>query len=390
MNPTRNARRYIFTMAAAWTVFILLAGMAAAAGLPKTVAWTAYSVKSSGYAQSAAIGDAMAKAEGITLRVIPAGNDIARMAPLRSGKAHFSAMGSGSYLAQEGVSDFASEQWGPQPLRLVLASWADTNTGNVATAKDANIRTMADLKGKRVAWVIGGAALNANMTGFMAFGNVTWDDVEKVEFPGWSQSMKGLVNGQVDAAIASTASPPTFELDASPRGIFWPETPAGDKAGWKRFKGKAPWFNPHNAIAGSGGISKDNPHHGGSYGYPILVTYSKMASGAVYHQAKLIDTTFDIYKGAHPGAKGWAIDRQSFDWMLPYHEGAIRYFKEIGVWNSRFQKTTDRLIKRQAVLQKAWARAKSEMGGKDGFRAHWMKTRAAMLKSAGMDPIWEK
>ena len=332
----------------------------------------------------------MAKAEGITLRVIPAGNDIARMAPLRINRAHFSAMGSGSYLAQEGVSDFANEKWGPQPLRLLMASWADTNTGNVATAKDAGIRTMADMRGKRVAWVVGGAALNANLTAFLAFGGLTWDDVKKVEFAGWSQSMKGLVNGQVDAAIASTASPPTRELEASPRGIFWPETPASDKAGWKRLKGKAPWFNPHNAIAGSGGISPNKPHHGGSYGYPILITYASTDAGMVEHQVRLIHTQFDAYKGAHPGAKGWHIKRQAFTWMLPYHKGAIAYFKKIGVWTRSAQKRTDHLIRRQNVLQKAWRKAKSEMAGKSGFRAHWMKTRAASLQAAGMDPVWLK
>jgi len=365
-------------------------GLAPAKDLPKTVAWTAYNVKSTGYVQAAAIGNAMAKSAGITLRVIPAGNDIARMAPLRTGQAQFSAMGVGAYIAQEAVQDFANPDWGPQPVRMLMASWADTNTGNAATAKDANIKTPADLRGKRVAWVVGSPALNSNMAGFLAFGGLTWKDVTKVEFPGFGQAIKGLVNNQVDAAIASTDSAAVYELESSPRGIHWPETPPEDKAGWERMNKVAPWYAPHVAIAGAG-LSRQHPQRGASYGYPILITYLKDEE-MVYQQTKLMVTLYDQYKGAHPGAIGWALDRQVFSWILPYHEGAIRYFKEIGVWKPEHQKRTDELIARQNVLKKAWDKAKAERGdkSKSEFAAHWMKVRSAELKAALMDPIWEE
>jgi TRAP transporter TAXI family solute receptor len=379
------------------TLLLTLAALAVAASLaatgwaeiPKTLAWTAYNVGTTGYIQAAAIGDALAKASGVTLRVVPAGNDIARMAPLVQKRVQFSATGSGSYLAQEGVLDFADPAWGPQPVRLLLMSWADTNTGNVCTAKDANIRTMADLRGKRVAWVHGAPALNNNMSAFLAFGGLTWDDVQKTEFPGFKESIQGMIDGISDAAIASTDSGLVYGLESSPRGIFWPETPKADKAGWERLQKVAPYFAPHKSIAGAG-ITPDKPQYGASYGYPILVVYPDVSDELVYWMTKQVIDLYDQYKGAHPGAVGWALERQVFDWAIPYHPAAIRFFKEKGVWSDAFQQHNDRLMKRQEVLAKAWQETLKMKSGGDDFRPFWMKRRAAALKSAGFDPIWEE
>ena len=57
-------------------------------------------------------------------------------------------------LVGEGVFIFADKNWGPQLIRVLM-----TNIGSfglsLATAKDANVKTMADMKGKRVSWVQG-------------------------------------------------------------------------------------------------------------------------------------------------------------------------------------------------------------------------------------------
>ena len=156
------------------------------------------------------------------------------------------------------------------PIQMLMSASSDANL-SVATAKDANIRTVADLKGKRVAWVRGSDALNIGVEAVLAFAGLTWDDVVKVEFPGYGASWNGMVNGQVDAAFASTVSGPTKKLEASPRGIFWPPLPHDDAAGWQRTKKVAPYFLRHTATLGSG-ISKDKPHEGTAYPYPILIT----------------------------------------------------------------------------------------------------------------------
>ena len=373
-----------------------MSGRASAKGLPKRFAWTAFSATSSGYAVSVAIGNALAK-EGYKLRVIPAETDTSRLTPLKSGRVQFSAMGIGSYHAQEGVLDFGNPRWGPQPVRLIMMAWSDDNVAVVATAKDANIRFSADLWGKRVAWVKGApglnqnmqAWLNQNMQAWLAHGGLNWDDVTKVEVDGWEASIRGMIDGNIDAAIASTNSSMLHRVAGSPRGLHFFPAPHADKAAWKRLTTLAPWFAPHVATSGVG-LSKDKTLEGASYGYPILITYEKQDSQAVYDLVKLLHTKFDDYKGAHARGPGWAMERQVFDWIIPYDEGSVRYFNEIGVWNSKFERHNNRLLERQKVLAKAWKATRRKKSGGSAFLAFWMKERAAALRAAGMDPVWEK
>ncbi len=358
------------------------------AKLPSNMTWTAYNTGTSGFNQAVAFGQALKQAHGVDLRVLPGANDISRMTPLKVGRAQVSAMGIGSYFAQEGMDVFAAKGWGPQRVRLLGTSVA-ANAITAAVAGDAGIKTYADMKGKRVAWVVGSAALNTNMQAMLAFGGLTWDDVEKVEFSGYGASWKGMINNQVDVAIASTISGPTRELEASPRGIFWPTMPHGDGAAWDRVWQVAPYYRQHTATIGSGGISTDQPYEAGSYPYPIIMTYDRQEADLVYGVVKAMDQLYDDYKAGAPGSDGWELSRQNFAWVMPFHEGAIRYFKEKGVWTDAHQKHNDDLIQRQDVLMAAWKVFEATNPGDDDYAANWPKARAAALVKAGMNPIWE-
>ena len=363
--------------------------------MPRTIVWTAYDVGSAGYIQAASIGHAMAAKEGITVRVIPAGNDVSRQAPIVAGRAHFGALGIAAFLSQEGVFEFAATDWGPQPVRILGAAWGDFNTGNVAAAGDAGIKTVTDLKGKRVAWVVGAPALNQNMTAFLACAGLTWNDVKKTDFPSWGASGRAVIEGQADAYIASTNSGVVYELAASPRRYVAASVPSPkeDPACWQRLKRAAPYFEYNEATVGAGTISKESPHKGATYGYPIVSTYANQNADVVYHQTRMMYELLSEYVGAHPGNAGFALDRQALQWVMPYHDGAIRYLKEKGVWTAEMQKHNDTLVRRQEVLHRAWDRALAEatekkIGVKD-FPKHWMAVRGTVLREAGFDPYWE-
>jgi TRAP transporter TAXI family solute receptor len=380
------------------TLAVLVTGEPAAqaqARLPKALVWTAYDVGSAGYIQAASIGHAMATKAGITLRVVPAGNDVSRQTPLAAGRAHFGALGIASFLSQEGVQDFISTDWGPQPVRILGAAWGDFNTGNVAAAGDAGIKTVFDLKGKRVAWVVGAPALNSNMEAFLACANLTWADVKKLEFPSWGASARAVVEGTADAYIASTNSGLVYELASSPRKYVAPSvpTPKENPDCWKRLQKVAPYFEYHVATVGAGGISKDQPHHGATYGYPIITTYASQSAELVYQQTKLLYELLPEYEKAHPGNDGFALGKQVLRWVMPYHEGAVRYFKEKGVWTAEADRHNQDLIRRQGVLDAAWDKALAEVSAQKvkvaDFPKLWMKIRAAALRDAGFDPYWE-
>jgi len=64
--------------------------------LPSTMTFTAYDTGTAGFNIAVAVGKMMKEKYSTDLRVLPAGNDVARLAPLRANRAMSSAMGSGT------------------------------------------------------------------------------------------------------------------------------------------------------------------------------------------------------------------------------------------------------------------------------------------------------
>lgn len=388
MDNTQTWARGAFA-AAFFAVSALAAANAVAADakLPATLAWSAYDVGSGGYNQSVGIGNALKQKYNVSLRVLPGKNDVSRNLPLRNGQVQFSANGvGGAYLAQEGMYDFGQKAWGPQPVRGLMLNTSDQLL-TILAAKDSGIKTVADVKGKRVAWVIGAPSLNQNITAILAFANLGWKDVQKVEFGGFGAAMDGIVNNQVDVAFSSSISGKAYAIAKSPRGLVYPVISHKDKEGWKRLNALAPFFMPFMGTEGAE-LSKDHPAESSTYPYPILMTYASQNADLVYNMTKAMVDSFDLYKASAPGNSGWAVDRQNFAWVIPFHDGAIKYWKEAGLWKPEHQAHNDMLIKRQQVLQKAWAGMNRDSGADDkAFALAWQKVRADALTKAGMDPV---
>lgn len=356
--------------------------------LPRAMAWSAYNLGSTGYNQAVGIAKMLKDRHRVTLRVIPGKNDISRMLPLMVGRVQFSANGVATYFAQEGTFQFANKRWGPQPLRLVMMSVGDSNQA-IAVSGSSDIKTIADLKDKRVPYVRGAPALNISMQAHLACAGLDWNDVQKIEFPGYNAMWNGIVEGHVDVAYATTVSGPTRKLEASPGGIRWLPVPHDDNECWQQMRGVGPYFTRHIATRGAA-LSESSPHEGATYPYPILMTLESMDADLVGNLVMAIHQGFEQFKSSDPGAIGWAIERQQFQWVVPFHDGAIRYFQSIGVWGEEESRHNDRLLQRQAILQKAWqAMLTLEIDDEHVFEETWMKVRANQLRANGFDPIWQ-
>ncbi len=357
--------------------------------LPPTLTLTAYDTGSSGFNIAVAVGKTLKDKHGSDVRVLPAGNDVARLAPLRAGRAQASAMGIGMYFAQEGVFEFAVKDWGPQPLRLMLSA-TDCNAISLGVARDTGVKEIKDLRGKRVGVVVGSPALNQNAFAVLAFGGLTKNDVRLVEFSGFGAMWKGMLNNDVDAAIASTITGQVKEVETSPRGVIYPPTPAADEEGWARLNKIAPYYYPHKTTCGVSippGGSVELP----SYPYPIFMAYASQPADLVYNITKAMLVGYDAYKDAAPGAAGLAVGRQNFTWVLPYHEGAVKALTEAGAWKPEHEAHNQKLLKRQDTLVAAWGAflKGNPPDDKDAFAKAWMAARKAALASASMDPVFE-
>jgi uncharacterized protein len=356
--------------------------------LPNTLVWTAYDVGSSGYAQAIGVGSILKNSVGTNLRVLPGKNDVSRLAPLREGTAQFSATGSDNVYGQEAVFTFGEKEWGPQPIRLLMQNYADGAAVALTTAADANIKTLKDVKGKRVAWIRGAPALNQAVSCMLAFADLTWDDVKKVEFGGHGPAIDGMVNNEVDALNNATFSALNQKIAASPRGIFYPTVPHSDTEGWKRLKAVVPWYEPIFATEGVG-IKKEGQEMAG-VAYPVLVSYDKITDDVAYNMTKAMDKFYGDYKASAPGANGWALSRQKWSKFVPYHPGAIRYYKEVGVWPKDQDAAQAAVMARQTTLIDAWATyVKSAPSDKAQFKEGWIKARAAALKAKSMAVVFD-
>jgi TRAP transporter TAXI family solute receptor len=250
---------------------------------------------------------------------------------------------------------------------------------------------MADLKGKRIGFVVGSPALNQNALAMLAFGGLTAKDVKIVEFASNNAMWKGAVNNDTDAMFGSTIAGPAKELQTSPRGIFWPPLPHADKAGWERVRKIGPYFTEHNATCGAGEFSKDKPIQMGTYPYPIYTVYGNQPEADVYVLTKAMIDGYDGYKDNAPGASGLAVKGQAKYWAVPLHPGAVKALKEAGAWSDDQEKHNKALLKRQDVLIAAWGDFNKANPSSDPakFTEEWMKVRKAALTKAGMADSFE-
>jgi len=369
---------------------VLALGVAATAvadsALPRVMVWTAYGTGSAGYAQAAALGGLLKHQEGSNIRILPGRNDVSRMIPLKTGRADYCLCGIASYFGQEGIFLFNKPDWGPQPIRMVLASQGTQSFG-LAAAADTGLTSPSELRNRRLVFIRGADSINMITTAVLAYAGLTWQDVRRVDAAGTNEAIEMLINGHADVMPMSTRTPLMERIAASPRGVSWlhmPNKTDEDKAAWDRAQQVIPYYTAQIETRGAG-VSPENPWHGGGYALPILVTNADRSADEIYALTRFVDQNYEHFKDLAPGADGYALDRQVYDWVMPYHEGAVRYFREAGVWSDAYEAHNQDLLRRQEVLMSAW---QEQLAGDhaDNFQASWMKRRAQALTAAGFDP----
>lgn len=319
--------------------------------LPRTMVWTSYDLGASGYAEASGMANALMKAYDTRVRIVPSGTSIGRLLPMTTGKADYGFLANEVYFATEGTYDFATQQWGPQDLRVVLARPA---SNAVACAGDLGMKDVHDLKGKRIGYVKGNPSVNVKTDAMLAFAGLSQKDVQPVWFGSYGALKTAVIANQIDCYSSVTTSANMREIEASPRGIFWPEYPPDDKEGWARINEVADFFEPYKETTGAG-ISEQNPKNLVGYRYPIITTYARTNADEVYNFIKALDLTFDGYKGTTGSSINWAIERAGKPPAdAPWHEGAIRYLKEKGVWTDEAQAWQEKRLARLEKVMAAW------------------------------------
>ena len=89
----------------------------------------------------------------------------------------------------------------------------------------------------------------------------------------------------------------------------------------------------------------------GGYAEAIWST-PKVSDDVVYAFCKAMKEGYDTYSGAEAALKKWNWERahtlEGLIGIIPYHSGAVKFFKDMGVWSAeheKFQKEALRLEK---------------------------------------------
>ncbi|MBU2645924.1 TAXI family TRAP transporter solute-binding subunit [bacterium] len=333
-----NQKKGLFAVISC-VLFLGLATAGYSAKLPNVVACTSYGVGVAGYTVASGLGEAVNKLTPMKWRVEPYGTGIERIAPLKSKETEFTLITNvTSLLAYKGYDEFA--MWGPQPLRLV--SMGNTISPGMYVRGDSGIMTIADLKDKRLPDIKGNPTVMREIEAILAFGNLSYADVKKIPVAGFGAAMQAVLDGDIDASMASIFSSKVKELCSGPHGCRFLEMPAADKEGWKRAQEKLPAIFPATQ-AKVAGLDKPVALFGISY---ALYCYPWVDDNVVYNVVKSLDKGYDYFKASHPWLKQWKLDNMVKNVAtIPFHPGAVNYYKEAGVWNASLEDFQSSVLK---------------------------------------------
>ena len=381
----RAATRWASALLAAAAMLSPVAATAQAE--PPRRAWAAPDTDSQGHEQVRALAAALGADR---IRIEPSASHISRLRMLRDGRVQLAATSvTGSFFAQEGLFAYAAADIGPQPVRIVLTNMSTQLLG-IAVAADAGIASVADLKGKRVVQVSGSPELRQHLSGLLAHGGLDWNDVKVVPVNGYRAAVEAVIANRADAMFAASSSPDLQKLAKSPRGLSWPVVAHADQLGWERLRQFTPYLLPVDATEGAG-LSDKAPVESTNWPYPVLITLARRSAEEVYQTTRELITRYRSYRDQAPGNAGWDARRQPFSWAIPWHDGAIKAFREQGVWTDAHQAHNDGLVRRQQILREAWdallREAIMKADDEKPDEAAWLSARAHALRKAGLDSL---
>ena len=194
--------------------------------------------------------------------------------------------------------------------------------------KDSDIKSVEDLKGRRVP-VFADKALGDYVTkGYFANANMNLDQVDGVAVPNFPRMWASFAEGSADVAIVVVGAANSREYDASfgIRYLSFENTPEA-LARTRKF---LPQMYLQEMPAGSvPGI--DKPTNVNVFDYTLFAG-KDVSDDMVYKSVKALWEKEADLLAAGPFWNGFMKEKMSTPLGLTYHPGAIKFYKEMGVW----------------------------------------------------------
>jgi uncharacterized protein len=194
----------------------------------------------------------------------------------------------------------------------------------VVATKESGIKSLADLKGKRLSVGAPKSGTELNARAILGGAGLSYKDLGKVEYLPFGESVELMKNRQLDATLQSAGLGVSSIRDlATSVPIVVVEIPAAvvDKVGSPYVKVSIP----------------ANTYEGQTAAVPTaavvnyLVTHSGVKDETVYQMTKAIYESLPDLAAAHAAAKDIKLESALAGMPVPMHPGAQRYFDEKGV-----------------------------------------------------------
>lgn len=228
------------------------------------------------------------------------------------------------YTAYNGEGKFEGKKY--EKLR-VIANFMSEEL-HLVLPKDSNIKSIDDLKGKRVGISLAGSGTQVAVLKFLKAFSIDRSNIDEAEL-NQAQSAEHVADGQLDAFFQVVPAPSAamIQLDAT-AGMQLYKMSDEERA---KFSEGNPFYYSTTIKAGTyPGIDYDVPTVGvGSQ----WVTSADVSEDLIYNITKVIysDSSKRLFANGHPKAKEITPDIALNSVKIPFHPGAERYFREIGL-----------------------------------------------------------
>lgn len=210
-----------------------------------------------------------------------------------------------------------------------------------AVRADSDLKTVSDLAGRKIAGEFP-AHLGARYFNYSALtgAGLTADDVDVVPFSGIADGLEALVQGRVEAAAFGVGGPQIREADAAV-GVRFISSDCSEK-GRQMIREAVPGHYLIDLKAASyPGVPTDICTIAFQN---YVVTSADQDPTVVKAFVKSVWENIEQLSKLHPSLKMWTQEAMlPKDPTIPFHEAAIEFYKDAGIW-------TDEMDKKQAEL----------------------------------------
>ncbi|MGH6771744.1 MAG: TAXI family TRAP transporter solute-binding subunit [Xanthobacteraceae bacterium] len=199
---------------------------------------------------------------------------------------------------------------------------------------DSDIKSIKDMKGKRITYGLTSQEIvRKTVDAMLATGGLTIKDLQPVMVPNVVRGAGDLAAGRVDIAVFAIGAPKVAEVAASVGGIrFIPleNTPKALAALKKEFP--TGYFSEVKPRPNLVGVTQ--PMTAMYYDYSTIVG-AHVSNARVKEITRLIAENQDALAKGQPRFRGMVTKRLFNNFGVPYHPGAIAYYKEKGIAESK-------------------------------------------------------